>query len=889
MAADSRVLQIIIRAKDEASAELKKSGANVGVMGAAITAAGIGMALALNKAGDAAADYGAQVLTVQRFTGASAEESSKLAAILGRFGIEGRPLGLVFKALATAINTNSPALKAMNIATKDATGKNREMIPVLRDVAEYYSKAKDKTEAVALASKVLGRGYMALLPLLAGGAASFDALAAKAEKFGLVLTQDNIDAFRRYNVLMKDNEQAMKGLEVQIGLLVIPMKMKLAAAVLDLLGKFSALPAATKKSAVGFALTATAAALIVGPALMLVGFLPQVAAGLAMVASSAGLAGSAIQLMASGWSIGSIAAMGGAATGAAAGVSVLAAAIAGITGYALTTFILKLTGADKALAGWGDRISRTIDPTQKWVQVVFGLGNVEDKFTAAQIRAMRAANEAKGIHQGVAAAVDRHTASVKMNAAQLDAQTKALQKELDALNAQKAVLDARQAVQDLGRVGSLTKEYARALRDLGDANRQLATDERARSAAEAALAVIVRGGLRASQEYQTALKDYKTASRDAAQADRDRATAVATLQRVLAGGLTGTQDYAATTRGVGEATLAALQAQQQAANQAAVVARMQAAGQTGTLDYQIAVAQLAVDQRNATDAEAARIAVVKHLAEIQAGGVKSTTDYKDAAAAAAAATSRAKDADALRASTLAALNKIVRGGVQATAAYRTALANVISTTDAVRSSERRHADAILAVRDASRHARVTQLDLAIANDNLRLAEAKLAAFKRSTVIPAVDAAAKAEKKHRAAIASTDAARKKAQDGWATFSTAISDAIRGVAASIGGPIAHVVELLAQLDPWARHSPSLVDKVRSGALEIATAYKGLGDMDIGGPTFGGMTAGRMAYAGAGGGSMMGGAGGVVQVHVFIDGTEVSRALGKVVTHTDRSGKR
>jgi hypothetical protein len=95
---------------------------------------------------------------------------------------------------------------------------------VLRDLAQYYSTAKDKTAATALAAKLLGKGYMALLPVLANGAAGIDSLTTSAQKNGLVLGQDSVDAVKAYGKALKDQEDAQKGLEVQTGLLVLPFK-----------------------------------------------------------------------------------------------------------------------------------------------------------------------------------------------------------------------------------------------------------------------------------------------------------------------------------------------------------------------------------------------------------------------------------------------------------------------------------------------------------------------------------------------------------------------------------------------------------------------------------------------------------------------------------------
>lgn len=291
MAADQKVLQIIITAKNQASKALQGTAQDIGGIsaaakaGTAITGFGTASALALNKAGDEAAAYASQVTGIQRATGETAAESSKWAAILGRSGVTGAKATMVMKSLATNINGSSKALQEMGIATKDANGANRSSTDVLADVAEYYSKAEDKTKAAALASKVLGRGYASLLPVLAGGAEGIDKLTAKAQEYGLILTQDNLDAVKKYAGLQKDNDMATQGLTVSLGLLVLPMKTLVTEYLNKFITFFTGLPGPVKNLAGGVAIFVTGLALVAGPILMLIGFLPQIAAGIGMVSS----------------------------------------------------------------------------------------------------------------------------------------------------------------------------------------------------------------------------------------------------------------------------------------------------------------------------------------------------------------------------------------------------------------------------------------------------------------------------------------------------------------------------------------------------------------------------------------------------------------------------
>jgi len=280
------------------AAEIRqKSAKDMAAMGAGMMVAGAVIVAGLNAAGDAAAGWGEKVIDVQRLTGLGAAESSKWAAILDRYGVSGKSAGMVIKSLSNAIVTHNKALTDVGIATQDANGANRTTTAVLADVATYYSTATDKATANALAAKVLGKGYMALLDPLSEGGAAIYRIGETARKAGLILSQDAIDACEAYNEALKDTTQASLGLEVQVGLMVLPIKMQLIQALSAVVGWFSQLSPGMKQFIViGAAVSAGV--------LLLVGFLLT----LGMVASAATTSAVALSVSFGGTAIGAVAA-----------------------------------------------------------------------------------------------------------------------------------------------------------------------------------------------------------------------------------------------------------------------------------------------------------------------------------------------------------------------------------------------------------------------------------------------------------------------------------------------------------------------------------------------------------------------------------------------------
>lgn len=354
---------------DQADAKMGETEAATGkvnmgavAMGGAMVAAGTLILGSLQKCVDSATTYGASVLTMQRLTGDNAQTSSAAAAIMDRYGVSGTKLGLIIKTLDTqiiattgAVDKQKTALGSMGIATTDSTGKNRDAISVLGDVAEWYSKATDKTAATAEMTKVLGRGYIALLPLLAGGKAGLEQLTAAFAANGLILTQQEIDATAQAAGAQKDLSDATQGLAVQIGFVLVPLETfatKLVTGVVQALDKTS--PAMKTLIAIGGALTGVM--LILGGAMTILGAIaPMVATGMGIV--SAGFYASGIGATVAAFQVGGLTlAMETLNTAMAASPVVWVAAAAAI-GLATGALINQIPWVQHGQQVWGEWLS----------------------------------------------------------------------------------------------------------------------------------------------------------------------------------------------------------------------------------------------------------------------------------------------------------------------------------------------------------------------------------------------------------------------------------------------------------------------------------------------------------------------------------------------------
>lgn len=265
-------LQILIHAVDEASAVLKNvesSTASLGEtakvaseqtskLGEAFSgllqgvAVGIGITAAteaINSLGEAipkaieqVTTFGQQVLTMSRQTGTSAETSSALLAAFERYGVSAdqasKSLGLFAKNLNTFADSSAAAqakttgfagaVNSLGLSVKDSSGNLIPMDQQLLNLADKFQAMPDGIQKTADAVALFGRSGKQMILLLDQGSAGLQEAMDAAQRYGLVLSGDDVDAVRQFGLAHKDLDEAMSGVTLQIGVSLIPLLAKLA-------------------------------------------------------------------------------------------------------------------------------------------------------------------------------------------------------------------------------------------------------------------------------------------------------------------------------------------------------------------------------------------------------------------------------------------------------------------------------------------------------------------------------------------------------------------------------------------------------------------------------------------------------------------------------------
>jgi hypothetical protein len=171
-------------------------------------------------------------------TGLSVHAASQLVAVFEKFGVDAgaattsaafaeKTIGKLAETMtgkgAAAVSKLTALDKQYGIQLVDSKGKAVDYATELGVVADYYNSNATTASKAALAAQLLGRGYVALIPILKLGSKGIAEAAAEADKLGVTLkTAQDVTNVQKFIAAQRDAQEALGGLEEQLGLLVMP-------------------------------------------------------------------------------------------------------------------------------------------------------------------------------------------------------------------------------------------------------------------------------------------------------------------------------------------------------------------------------------------------------------------------------------------------------------------------------------------------------------------------------------------------------------------------------------------------------------------------------------------------------------------------------------------
>lgn len=200
--------QLIISAKDEASATMKQVGKTnqetvegLKITNTMILAGVTAVGLAMKDAIDTTLNWGQTIDKLSRASGENATETSKMAIVMSDYGIKVDGLDKVIKAF-----------------TKNGLQFNLDTI---KDLAQQYQAIQDPVERDAFAFKNFGRSAMDMTEILSKTPAELDAVGAAAMSSGKILNDQMVGGLQASGVKFQQFQDKIDGLKIALGIPLI--------------------------------------------------------------------------------------------------------------------------------------------------------------------------------------------------------------------------------------------------------------------------------------------------------------------------------------------------------------------------------------------------------------------------------------------------------------------------------------------------------------------------------------------------------------------------------------------------------------------------------------------------------------------------------------------
>lgn len=259
-------------ASNAASKYLGQFGVSADMAGGALATAGVAAgALTAVKvaewakgAADETSHLASEIRDFQRASGTSAEDASRFVATLDDLTVSQEAGVKAAVKLNREIANGGPVLDQYGIAIATNKDGTTDFTGTLENVADAYVAAKDPAEKLAIATAIFGKSGKDLIPILEQGSKGIKELFAGVDRRE-ILTQDQLDKAKAYDLAMNNLNDAMRDFKIEIGNAVIPIITEFANGLTDALliidkvseglgkiGKFSSVIDAVTSSLTGF-------------------------------------------------------------------------------------------------------------------------------------------------------------------------------------------------------------------------------------------------------------------------------------------------------------------------------------------------------------------------------------------------------------------------------------------------------------------------------------------------------------------------------------------------------------------------------------------------------------------------------------------------------------
>jgi len=179
-------------------------------------------------------NYADKLLDLEQQTGLSTDALQKYRAVATQAGIATDAVANASENLQRRLASGEEGsadlvkgLESIGVASRDASGGLRSIDSVVEETIKKLADIEDITQRNQLAFKIFGRSASELAPLLSLGSAGIEEATQKAEKLGLVLSRDALEAANAFRVEFDFLKSSLASVGNELGLAFLPVAEKL--------------------------------------------------------------------------------------------------------------------------------------------------------------------------------------------------------------------------------------------------------------------------------------------------------------------------------------------------------------------------------------------------------------------------------------------------------------------------------------------------------------------------------------------------------------------------------------------------------------------------------------------------------------------------------------
>ncbi|MDQ3756502.1 MAG: hypothetical protein M3394_01470, partial [Actinomycetota bacterium] len=198
------------------------SALQTGLAGGAVAGAA-GLAALAVKGVSSFVSLASEVRNFARASGASAEEASRWVAVADDMGIESEKLSSSLFKLGKTVGADEEALRKHGIELARNEDGTVNLTETMLNVADAFAGTTDPAKRAEIATAAFGKSGKDLIPILEQGREGLKAFFEGAEGDRQILSQEDLDSAREYELALDNLGDAIGGLERGLGKTLVPL------------------------------------------------------------------------------------------------------------------------------------------------------------------------------------------------------------------------------------------------------------------------------------------------------------------------------------------------------------------------------------------------------------------------------------------------------------------------------------------------------------------------------------------------------------------------------------------------------------------------------------------------------------------------------------------